>query len=37
MLTPIDFLKAGGQKEFEGYGAVSADADKNIKQTPLAY
>jgi NADH-quinone oxidoreductase subunit I len=37
MLTPIDFLKAGKQKEFEGFGAISADADKNIKQTPLAY
>lgn len=37
MLTPIDFLKAGKQKEFEGYGAISKDADKNIKQTPLAY
>lgn len=37
MLTPIDFLKAGGQKEFEGFGAISKDADKNIKQTPLAY
>jgi NADH-quinone oxidoreductase subunit I len=37
MLTPIDFLKAGKQKEFEGFGAISKDADKNIKQTPLAY
>lgn len=37
MLTPIDFIKAGKQKEFEGYGAISKDADKNIKQTPLAY
>jgi NADH-quinone oxidoreductase subunit I len=37
MLTPIDFLKAGKQKEFDGYGAISKDADKNIKQTPLAY
>jgi NADH-quinone oxidoreductase subunit I len=37
MLTPIDFLKAGKQKEFAGFGSISADADKNIKQTPLAY
>ncbi|HRF56406.1 MAG TPA: NADH-quinone oxidoreductase subunit NuoI, partial [Campylobacterales bacterium] len=37
MLTPIDFLKAGKQREFEGFGALSQDADKNIKQTPLAY
>lgn len=36
MLTPIDFLKAGKQKEFEGFGAISKDADANIKQTPLA-
>ncbi|MDR1451623.1 MAG: NADH-quinone oxidoreductase subunit NuoI [Helicobacteraceae bacterium] len=25
------------QKEFEGFGAVSPDADKNLKKTPLAY
>ncbi len=37
MLTPIDFLKAGKQKEFDGFGAVSMDADSKIKQTPLAY
>jgi NADH-quinone oxidoreductase subunit I len=37
MLTPIDFLKAGKQKEFEGFGAISMDADSKIKQTPLAY
>jgi len=37
MLTPIDFIKAGKQKEFDGFGAISPDADKNIKQTPLAY
>jgi len=37
MLTPIDLLKAKQQAEFEGFGAVSKDADKFIKQTPLAY
>ncbi len=37
MLTPIDMLKAGKQKEFPGFGAISPDADRNIKQTPLAY
>lgn len=37
MLTPIDLLKSGEQQEFEGYGAVSKDADKKIIQTPLAY
>jgi NADH-quinone oxidoreductase subunit I len=35
MLTPIDRLKE--QKEFAGFGAVSPNADKNIKKTPLAY
>lgn len=25
------------QKEFDGFGAIGADADKNVKQTPLAY
>ena len=35
MLTPIDLLKE--QKEFDGFGAVSPNADKLIKKTPLAY
>jgi len=35
MLTPIDKLKS--QKEFDGFGAVSPNADENIKKTPLAY
>lgn len=35
MLTPIDFLKE--QKEFPGFGALSKDADKFVKKTPLAY
>jgi NADH-quinone oxidoreductase subunit I len=35
MLTPIDFLKK--QQEFEGFGAVSPNADQNIKKTPTAY
>jgi NADH-quinone oxidoreductase subunit I len=35
LLTPIDFLQ--NQQEFTGFGAVSSDADKKIKQTPLAY
>jgi len=37
MLTPIDVLKAGKQKEFPGFGAISDDADAKIKKTPLAY
>lgn len=35
LLTPIDFLV--NQKEFEGFGAISDDADSRIKKTPLAY
>ena len=37
MLTPIHLLQANEQKEFEGFGALSQDADKYVKQTPLAY
>ena len=35
MLTPIDKLNL--QKEYDGFGAVSPNADENIKKTPLAY
>jgi len=35
LLTPLDFLQ--DQVEYDGYGAVSYDADEKIKQTPLAY
>ncbi len=35
MLTPIDALKQ--QKEFDGFGAVTPNADNAIKKTPLAY
>ena len=35
MLTPLDQLAS--QKEFPGYGAISPNADNNIKKTPLAY
>ncbi len=35
MLTPIDMLKS--QNEFDGFGAISPNADENIKKTPLAY
>ncbi|MFV0481451.1 MAG: NADH-quinone oxidoreductase subunit NuoI [Campylobacteraceae bacterium] len=37
MLTPIDTFKAKKQKEFEGFGTPSPNADKNIKKTPLTY
>lgn len=35
MLTPIDKLSL--QEEYDGFGAVSPNADENIKKTPLAY
>ncbi|MDR0666539.1 MAG: NADH-quinone oxidoreductase subunit NuoI [Campylobacteraceae bacterium] len=36
MLTPIDKFKNGFQEEFDGYGSISFEADKNIKKTPIA-
>jgi len=35
MLTPIDKLNL--QQEYQGFGAISPNADENIKKTPLAY
>ena len=35
MLTPIDNLNL--QQEYDGFGAISPNADENIKKTPLAY
>ena len=35
MLTPKENL--ANQKEFQGFGAISSNADENIKKTPLAY
>ena len=35
LLTPIDKLNL--QKEYDGFGAISPDADKKIKKTPLSY
>jgi NADH-quinone oxidoreductase subunit I len=37
MLTPIDKFREGAQKEFEGYGSLSDNADKLVKKTPLSY
>jgi len=37
LVTPMDIFKAGKQKEYPGFGAVSPNADENIKNTPLAY
>lgn len=35
LLTPIDLALSGEIDEYSGYGSISIDADKNIKQTPL--
>lgn len=35
MLTPVDALEQ--QKEFDGFGSVTPNADNAIKKTPLAY
>ncbi len=35
MLTPIDKLNL--QQEYQGFGAITPNADDNIKKTPLAY
>lgn len=37
MLTPLDMFKSNKQQEFPGFGALSDDADKFVKKTPLAY
>jgi len=37
LVTPMDEFKAGKQKEYPGFGAVTPNADENIKKTPLAY
>lgn len=37
MLTPLDTFKQGKQKEYSGFGALSVNADQNVKKTPLAY
>ena len=35
LLTPFDSIKQ--QIEYDGFGAISPDADNKIKKTPLAY
>ncbi len=37
MLTPIDVMKAGAQKEFQGFGAITPHEDERVTKTPLAY
>ena len=37
MLTPLDTMKAGAQREFEGFGAITPHEDERVKKTPLAY
>ncbi len=37
LVTPMDIFKAGKQKPYPGFGALSPNADENVKKTPLAY
>jgi NADH-quinone oxidoreductase subunit I len=37
MLTPIDVMKQGAQKEFEGFGAITPHEEERVKKTPLSY
>jgi NADH-quinone oxidoreductase subunit I len=37
LVTPMDVFKAGKQKPFPGFGAISPNADENVQKTPLAY
>jgi len=37
MLTPIDVMKQGTQREFEGFGAITPHEEERVKKTPLAY
>lgn len=37
ILTPLSDIKSNNQKEFEGFGSLSPEADKNVKKTPIAY
>jgi NADH-quinone oxidoreductase subunit I len=37
LVTPMDIFKAGKQKQYPGFGALSPNADDNVKKTPLAY
>jgi len=37
MLTPIDVMKAGDQKEFAGFGSITPHEDERVTKTPLAY
>ena len=37
MLTPLDLALRGNIDEFAGYGALSENADENVKKTPTDY
>ena len=37
MLTPLETMLAGKQKEFEGFGAITPHEEARIKKTPLSY
>jgi NADH-quinone oxidoreductase subunit I len=37
MLTPIDDVLNGKQREFQGFGSITPHEDERVKKTPLAY
>jgi len=37
LLTPLDDVLNGKQKEFQGFGAITPHEDERVKKTPLAY
>jgi len=37
MLTPLDTMLNGTQKEFEGFGSITPNEDARMKKTPLSY
>ncbi len=37
MLTPLEMMANGTQKEFEGFGAITPHEDESVKKTPLSY
>jgi len=37
LVTPMDIFKSGKQVPYPGFGALSDNADDNVKKTPLAY
>ena len=37
MLTPLETFRANKQREYDGFGALSKEADQWVAKTPLAY